>query len=274
MNFPFFFGGFLRAPSTSTYVPRIMAEQSRIKTLLELRGMRDIQVGLELTHITEDEQMSVDKAPEPRPIEAKRRALEKFVRVAFKFHLPTLLFFFTRLRISLCRFFIYILMMILFFLIQGSAFRQQHGDKVPRLSVEEAVELEQQAHAADLERKRRLLERREKQGLVTVNGGAFTRDEQEARIWAFMYDDPLADFITTYLILMSLSPFRNYKPSKSDVEDDDDDDSEDEDPSTWFHDDQDDGRKGQDIVEPDDEDMSDMIRVDTRRILYNTSPES
>jgi hypothetical protein len=174
--------------------------------------MRDIQVGLELTHISEDEQMSVDKAPEPRPIEAKLRALEKF----------------------------------------GSAHRQQHGDKVPRLSVEEAVELEQQAHVADLERKRRLLERREKQGLVTKNGGALTREEQEARIWAFM----------------------NYKPSDSDLEDDDDDDSENEDPSTWFYDDQDDGRKGQDIIEPDAEDMSDIIRVDTSRIYYNTFSES
>ena len=80
---------------------------------------------------------------------------------------------------------------------QGSAFRQQHGDKVPRLSLQEAVELEQQAHAADLERKRRLLERREKQGLVTVNGGALTREEQEARIWAFMCDHPLANLFTT-----------------------------------------------------------------------------
>jgi len=59
-----------------------MAEQARIEAqLFELEGMRDIQAGLELTHIGEDEQMSVDKAPVPRPIEAKRRALEKFVRV-------------------------------------------------------------------------------------------------------------------------------------------------------------------------------------------------
>jgi hypothetical protein len=67
------------------------------------------------------------------------------------------------------------------------------------------VELEQQAHAADLERKRRLLERREKQGLVTVKGRALTREEQEARIWAFMCDDLLADLITTKLILMSVA---------------------------------------------------------------------
>jgi len=201
-------------PSTSSHPSRLTAEQAKIEArlhLLELQGMRDIQVGLELTHISEDEQMSVDKAPEPRPIEAKLRALEKF----------------------------------------GSAFRQQHGDKVLRLSIEEAEELEQQAHAADLERKRRLLERREKQGLVTVKGRALTREEQEARIWAFM----------------------NYKPSESDLEDDDDDDG-DEDPSTWFYDDQDDGRKGQDIIEPDAEDISDIIRVDTSRIYHNTFSES
>jgi hypothetical protein len=72
---------------------------------------------------------------------------------------------------------------------------------------------------------------------------------------------------------MFLSPLRNYKPSsESDLEDDDD--LEDEDPSTWFYDDQDDGRKGQDIIEPDAEDISDVIRVDTNRIYYNTFPES
>jgi hypothetical protein len=60
-----------------------MAEQTRIEAqLLELEGMKDIQVGLEHTYINEDEQMRVDQAPgPPRPIEAKRRALEKFVRV-------------------------------------------------------------------------------------------------------------------------------------------------------------------------------------------------
>jgi hypothetical protein len=155
-------------------------------------------------------------------------------------------------------------------LFQGSAFRQQYGDKVPGLSLEEAVELEQQAHAADLERKQRLLERRQKQGLVTVQGRALTREEQEARIWAFMCDD-FADLVMINLVLM-YAAFRNYKPSESDLEDDDE--SEDEDPSTWFYDDQDDGRKGQDIIEPDAEDLSDLIRVDTSRVYYNTFHES
>jgi hypothetical protein len=72
-----------------------MAEQAKIEARLhELEGMRDIQVGLELTHIGEDEQMHVDKAPgPPRPIEAKLRALEKFVRVALYSLSPLISFF-------------------------------------------------------------------------------------------------------------------------------------------------------------------------------------
>jgi hypothetical protein len=69
---------------------------------------------------------------------------------------------------------------------------------VPGLSLEEAVELEQQAHSADLERKQRLLERRQRQGLVTAKDRALTREEQEARIWAFMCDY-LADPIMTII---------------------------------------------------------------------------
>jgi len=67
-----------------------MAEQTKIEAqLLELEGMKDIQVGLDHTHINEDEQMRVDQAPgSPRPIEAKLRALEKFVRVTFHPHPP------------------------------------------------------------------------------------------------------------------------------------------------------------------------------------------
>ena len=56
---------------------------------------------------------------------------------------------------------------------------------------------------------------------------------------------------------------RNYKPSESDLEDDDDED-EDDDPASWFEDDQDDGRKGQDIIEPDFEDYSDIIDDDDK----------
>ena len=60
---------------------------------------------------------------------------------------------------------------------------------------------------------------------------------------------------------------RNHKPTESDEEEDDDDD-EDEDPANWFEDDQDDGRKGQNIVLPDPEDLADIIRIDESRINY------
>jgi hypothetical protein len=62
-----------------------------------------------------------------------------------------------------------------------------------------------------------------------------------------------------------LTRVRSYKPTESDLEDDDDDD--DDDPSAWLYDDQDDGRKGQDIVEPDYDDvLSDIIRVDESKV--------
>ncbi|KAF8258838.1 hypothetical protein EI94DRAFT_1774080 [Lactarius quietus] len=197
------------APSTSTYVPRIMAEQAKIEAqLLELEGMQDIQVGLKLARISEDEQMRVDVPPEqPRPIEAKLRALDKFVRVPRHVQPAK----------RWCR---------------ACHFRK-------------LLSFEQRAHAADLERKQRLLEKRQKAG--PRNG----QEEQEARIWAFM----------------------NYKPSESDLEDDDGVDTDEDDPSTWFDDDQDDGRKDQDIIEPDVEDLSDIIRVDTSRVYYNTCYE-
>ena len=52
--------------------------------------------------------------------------------------------------------------------------------------------------------------------------------------------------------------------------DSDDEDEDDDDPASWFHDDQDDGIKGQNIVYPDAEDLSDIIRVDGSRFSYNT----
>jgi hypothetical protein len=63
----------------------------------------------------------------------------------------------------------------------------------------------------------------------------------------------------------------NHKPTDSDLEDDmDEDDEDDEDPSTWFEDDQDDGVKGQNIVEPDFEDLYNVIRVDESIARYST----
>ena len=68
---------------------------------------------------------------------------------------------------------------------------------------------------------------------------------------------------------LTIGPCRNYKPSESDLEEDTDDESDDDDPASWFDDDQDDGRKGQDIVEPDYEDYSNIIRIDEARIPRN-----
>lgn len=63
---------------------------------------------------------------------------------------------------------------------------------------------------------------------------------------------------------------RNARPTESDIEDEDEDES-DQDPSTWFVDDQDDGRKDQDITEPDinERELSNIIRVDESKLTYN-----
>jgi len=120
------------------------------------------------------------------------------------------------------------------------------GNNVGSLSFQEAIELEQRAHAQDLERQRRLEEKRKRTGLP-LKGEVLTRQEREARIWAFM----------------------NAKPSDSDLEDDSDE--EDEDPSTWFEDDQDDGVKFQNIVQPDSiDELSNIIRIDGTKAHYST----
>ena len=73
------------AASTSTYVQRISAEQAAIEArLVELDGMETIQTGLKNTKIRGEEDMNVDSPPEPpvsRTIEAKRKALSRFVRL-------------------------------------------------------------------------------------------------------------------------------------------------------------------------------------------------
>ncbi|KAF7352896.1 hypothetical protein MVEN_01256900 [Mycena venus] len=112
------------------------------------------------------------------------------------------------------------------------------------MSMREAIELEQRAHREDKERQERLLEKKKRMGM-SIPGEQLTREEREARIWAFM----------------------NYKPSDSDLEDDDEDEyDEDEDPASWFADEDEDGRKGQLIVEPDEEDYTDIIRIDSSKL--------
>lgn len=194
--------------STSSLVQRLSAEQTAIGArLLELEGIEEIRDGLKKTNINSDEIMPVDVQPEPRVIDAKRRALSRYAPLS----------------------------------------SNNANHQLGSLSLQEAMELEQRAHAIDVARQQRSDDRKRRIGLP-IKGEILSRKEMEARIWTFM----------------------NYKPTDSDLEDMDDDDSDDDDPSTWFEDDQDDGIKGQNIIPPDMEDLSNVIRVDESRIRYST----
>ncbi|KAI0693555.1 hypothetical protein BC835DRAFT_1415815 [Cytidiella melzeri] len=129
--------------------------------------------------------------------------------------------------------------------------RMHEGTDSNVFTFQEAMEIEREAHRLDQQRKQeqeqKQEEKRRRMGLPLHGERALTRAEQEARIYAFM----------------------SYKPTESDEEDDDQDDSDDDDPANWFDDDQDDGRKGQDIIEPDYNDLSGIIRIDESRIPQN-----
>ncbi|TFY82596.1 hypothetical protein EWM64_g1408 [Hericium alpestre] len=201
------------APSTSTYVPRLQAEQARIEAqLLEKEGIDSIQRSLKQAKIVGEDDMNVDVPPTPPlgdTVETKRRIINKFTNPEANAAGPL---------------------------------------KVGAFSFQEAVRLEQEAHALERERKQRIEEKRRRMG-IPLEGEMLSKQEREARIWAFM----------------------NYKPTDSDLEDEEDDE-EDDDFANWFEDDQDDGRKGQDIVEPDAEELTDIIRVDpsSPRVRYST----
>jgi len=57
------------------------------------------------------------------------------------------------------------------------------------LSMQEAIELERQAHLQDQDRQNRIVEKKKRLGLP-MNGEVLTRQEREARMWAFMYFMP------------------------------------------------------------------------------------
>ncbi|KAG6840457.1 hypothetical protein C0991_006593 [Blastosporella zonata] len=193
--------------STSTYVDRVSREQAHIEArLVELEGVESINSAFKKTNIKGEGDMMVDPPPEP----PKSRTIEAKRKAL-------------------------------------SRFAPVYGEAIPgTLTLQEAMNLEQQAHLREKERVDRLAEKKRRLGLM-AKGEVLTRKEREARIWAYM----------------------NHKPTDSDMEDDDDE-SDDDDPASWFEDDQDDGRKGQDIIEPDVEDLSDFIRIDESRIPYST----
>jgi hypothetical protein len=84
---PDFPGDDISSASTSSYVQRISAEQAALEArLVELEGMETIQTGMKNTKIRGEEDMVIDESPEPpmsRTIEAKRKALSRFVRNCF-----------------------------------------------------------------------------------------------------------------------------------------------------------------------------------------------
>ncbi|OJT11670.1 hypothetical protein TRAPUB_11812 [Trametes pubescens] len=119
------------------------------------------------------------------------------------------------------------------------------------MSYTEADQILHDTFVREKEHKQKLLDKRRRRGEV-VPGEQLTRAEMDARMWAFL----------------------SYKPSGSDMEEDDDDDEEDEEqeegrPAWWDEDDQEDGIKGQDIIEPDAEDLSSIIRIDEARIPFS-----
>ncbi|KAI0775985.1 hypothetical protein BD413DRAFT_469328 [Trametes elegans] len=119
------------------------------------------------------------------------------------------------------------------------------------MSYQEADQILHDSFVRDQEHKQRVIDRRRRRGEV-VEGEQLTRAEMDARMWAFL----------------------SYKPSESDMEEDDDDEEDDDEqeegrPAWWDEDDQEDGIKGQDIVEPDYEDLSSIIRIDEARIPFS-----
>ncbi|KAF9075970.1 hypothetical protein BDP27DRAFT_1211633 [Rhodocollybia butyracea] len=206
--------------SSSTYAHRLSVEQAAIQEqLVEVHGMEDINIGLKNTFISSKGNHNGGQGDVSMDVEMKQEApLSKAIDAKKR---------------ALARF--------------GASAGPSH---IGMLGMDEAIEIEQRAHAQDLQRKQRMEEKRLQHGYPLPHE-VMSKEEREARIWAFM----------------------NYKPSESDLEDAEDDD-DDDDPAGWFEDDQDDGRKGQDLVEPDEEDPSsfhNIIRVmDPNQMHYNT----
>ncbi|RPD67040.1 hypothetical protein L226DRAFT_529428 [Lentinus tigrinus ALCF2SS1-7] len=127
-----------------------------------------------------------------------------------------------------------------------------HGGDAPQaggMSSDEAAKILQETFRREQEHKAKVMDRRRRRGEM-ISGEHLTRAEKDARMLAFL----------------------TYKPTDSDLEDDDDDEEDEEDeegrPSWFDEDDQEDGVKGQDIVEPDYEDLSSIIRIDEARIPW------
>ena len=143
---------------------RLTVEQTAIEArLLELEGIEEIRNGLKHANINSDEIMPVDAPPAPRVIDAKRRALSRYVCPCNRA---------TWLGDS-------------FASCQAPLASNGANRQVGSLSLQEAVELEQRAYAIDVERQQRSDDRKRRIGLP-VKGEILSRQEMDTRIWAFM----------------------------------------------------------------------------------------
>jgi hypothetical protein len=125
--------------------------------------MEKINAGLKNTRLDEEVDMNVDLPPESpssRMLDAKRRALSKFVCLVFT---------------------------------SGSHLVCSRDDEAPgsgasasgTLTLEEAINLERQAFLQDKERQERITEKKRRLGMP-IKGEVMSQKEREARIWAFM----------------------------------------------------------------------------------------
>jgi hypothetical protein len=171
-----------RTASTSGSVERITAQQhaieERLTQLKDQQNIENIRVGVENASITADENMNIDvEYSYPKPIGAKQRALMRYVSLAHVSHFVTLapqhLLSYMRCLTS----------GLLFDLIKGSKLAGSNGSS--GLTFEEAVRIEQEAHAQDKLRRQQQEERRRKQGL-SLKGEKLSKQEMELRMWAFM----------------------------------------------------------------------------------------
>lgn len=131
--------------------------------LVEIEGVDSIQKSLKHAKINGEDDMRVDPDPEPYvspAVLAKRKALANFA-------------------VSPCLYCLIPLTQI------QAVTSPTTAEGTVSLTFQEAVEIEQRAHIQDKERHQRAMEKKQRQGLVT-EGEMLSRQEREARIWAFM----------------------------------------------------------------------------------------
>ena len=152
-----------RSACTSALAERLSSEQAAIESrLLELEGVEAIRRGLKKTDINADEIMNVDQPQVPRVIDAKQRALSRYVCATASM--------FDRLKLT--------------GMLQAPM-APNGAQHVGSITLQEAIELEQRAHVQDAARQQRLDERNRRIGLP-VRGEVLSRAEMDARMWAFM----------------------------------------------------------------------------------------